>query len=191
MESSAPCPQQAIPPGCQRIRVGRPKPRSGCDSAQHRDGFVRVLALGPRLNDLRRGDRTTRTMWAGSSGFSVLSAALPAASRQLPHVLRLVDVAPRPRQGPTVSSRRFQPADSIAPNPLNPNGVDRAGSGRCPAPSGPGPFFHASISAGFTCGYSRGSPPGSMERSNLFGSRWSNQWLAQSQSARRRSGTAG
>ena len=38
-------------------------------------------------------------------------------------------------------------------------------------------LYTCTVTVGFTHGYSRYSPSGSMERSNLLASPWSNQWL--------------
>ena len=58
-------------------------------------------------------------------------------------------------KGPSVSSRRFQPADNepqrIASTP--------SGLTHGPTPSGPGQFFRF-LSVGFTYGYSRFAPSG-------------------------------
>jgi len=62
------------------------------------------------------------------------------------------------------------PTDGAPMDPADPEGVERS------APPGPR-VFRWTVTVGFTHGYSCCSPAGSTERSNLFGSHWSNQWL--------------
>jgi hypothetical protein len=81
-------------------------------------------------------------------------------------------LSPQPPQGPKVSSRgAAPPGNRPTPSPPSPLPATRG--------EGCGRRGEGSPSVGSAHGYSCCSPAGSMERSNLFGSHWSNQWLAQ------------